>query len=318
MGEAVAKFIFTNVGNGDLQVTHVQPGCGCTTADYTKTIVKPGEKGYISAIYHTNGRPGSFQKSVTVTVNDVENPTSVIFIKGNVTPKAKSKGDYYPTAIGNMKLMSNHLALGDIKITDVKTDSMKIYNQWDADMTISFQNVPAYITVKAIPEVLKKDEEGIILVTYDAAKKADFGMVYDMISIVTNDAAGPNKTLNVSANISEDFSKLTEKQLAKAPQIKFVDVTYDFGKVKSGTVVKFSYEFTNEGKGKLIIRKIKPECGCTTVELEKKDYKKGQKGSINVVFDTNGRKGEEAKIINIITNDPKQPNIQLYLKGEIY
>ena len=317
VGEATAKFVFTNVGTGDLQVTHVQPSCGCTAADYTKTVVKPGEKGYVSAVYHTSGRPGPFQKSLTVTVNDIESPTVGLTIKGTVTPKAKSKGDYYPMAIGNLKLMSNHLAFNDMKSNQIKTDSMKIYNQWEGEMTISFKDVPAHITVTAVPEKLAKDQEGVIIVTYDATKKADFGLVYDRIDIVTNDAAGPNKSLNVSANIIEDFSTLTEKQIEKAPHIDFKETTFNFGNVKSGTVVKYDFEFTNSGKSKLVIRKIKPECGCTTYELAKTIFKKNKKGKISVVFDTSSRHGDENKMITVITNDPKKPVIQLYLKGTI-
>lgn len=315
---AVAKFEFTNVGTGDLQVTHVQASCGCTATDYTSTIVKPGEKGYVTATYHTANRPGEFRKSITVTVNDVENPTIVLFIKGSVIPRAKSKGELYPMAMGNVKFMNNHLNFNEIKNTEKRSDSIKIYNAWEQPLNISFQNIPPHVMVKASPATLKFDEEGYLVFTYDATKKADFGSVSDLITIITNDPAQPQKTMTVSANIIEDFSKMSAKALSKAPVITFDESNFNFGKVKSTTVIKHEFTFTNTGKSTLIIRKVKTDCGCTTAEMPKMQFKKGEKGTITVEFDTKGRNGMDNKVINLITNDPKRPIIQLYLTGEVF
>src|SRR6201990_2443033 len=45
-------FEFTNIGKEPLILTNVQPTCGCTIADYTKTPVKSGEKGLIKITYN--------------------------------------------------------------------------------------------------------------------------------------------------------------------------------------------------------------------------------------------------------------------------
>ena len=94
MGKATAKFVFTNVGTDDLKIVNVRTSCGCTASDYSKGVIKPGEKGYVTAIYSTAHRPGPFRKSITVTVNDADHPNSVLFIKGTVTPKKKSVACY--------------------------------------------------------------------------------------------------------------------------------------------------------------------------------------------------------------------------------
>ena len=45
-------FTYTNVGQEPLIVTQVQPTCGCTIADYTKTPVKKGEACNLKITYN--------------------------------------------------------------------------------------------------------------------------------------------------------------------------------------------------------------------------------------------------------------------------
>src|SRR5476651_1906289 len=46
------KFEYTNVGEEPLIITNVQPTCGCTIADFTKTPVKKGDKGVITITFN--------------------------------------------------------------------------------------------------------------------------------------------------------------------------------------------------------------------------------------------------------------------------
>ncbi|HNQ69242.1 MAG TPA: DUF1573 domain-containing protein [Bacteroidales bacterium] len=82
-----AKFEFVNTGNEPLYITNVKASCGCTATEYSKEPVQPGGKGYVIAAYNPANRPGKFNKSITVTTNEFQ-PTSVLRITGDVTPKA--------------------------------------------------------------------------------------------------------------------------------------------------------------------------------------------------------------------------------------
>lgn len=85
--EATVDFVFTNTGAEKLILTDVKASCGCTTPHWSKEPVMPGEKGQITAQYNTQGRPGTFNKAITITSNATEE-TKRIFIKGNVIGKA--------------------------------------------------------------------------------------------------------------------------------------------------------------------------------------------------------------------------------------
>ena len=79
------NFEFTNIGEEPLILTNVQPTCGCTIADYTKTPVKKGDKGIITITYNA-AVVAPFSKTIVVTSN-AKTPTKYIVISGEVVAK---------------------------------------------------------------------------------------------------------------------------------------------------------------------------------------------------------------------------------------
>lgn len=75
-------FSFKNTTKQTILVTNVKASCGCTATNYTKTPIKPGESGTITATYNA-ASPGSFTKTVTVTTNDSD-VNKILTIKGKV------------------------------------------------------------------------------------------------------------------------------------------------------------------------------------------------------------------------------------------
>lgn len=85
--KAKFDFKFTNVGTEPLVITGVQASCGCTTPQWPKEPIKPGESSVISAVYNSKGRPGSFNKAITITSN-AKTARKVLYIKGTVVKEA--------------------------------------------------------------------------------------------------------------------------------------------------------------------------------------------------------------------------------------
>lgn len=63
------SFRFRNAGMKPLVIERVQPGCGCTVADYPKAPIAPGETGEILASFDSKGREGQQKKNITVFAN---------------------------------------------------------------------------------------------------------------------------------------------------------------------------------------------------------------------------------------------------------
>jgi hypothetical protein len=88
--QAEHTFKFTNTGKEPIVITNVQASCGCTTPTWSKEPIKPGAQGSVTAIYNSKGRPGNFNKAVTVTSN-AKTAQKVLFIKGNVEAAAAAE-----------------------------------------------------------------------------------------------------------------------------------------------------------------------------------------------------------------------------------
>jgi len=88
---AVAEFTFTNTGKEPLIIQNVRPSCGCTTPYWSKDPIAPGKTGVIKASYGTKGRPGSFNKTVTVTSTAGR---TVLYIKGVVKKAPESSAPH--------------------------------------------------------------------------------------------------------------------------------------------------------------------------------------------------------------------------------
>lgn len=85
--QAAYTFEFTNTGTAPVVISNAQPSCGCTTPDWTKEPVMPGKTGFVKASFNSSGRPGNFNKNITVISNS-ETPQIALTIKGEVNPKA--------------------------------------------------------------------------------------------------------------------------------------------------------------------------------------------------------------------------------------
>lgn len=62
-------FEFKNISKEPIVLSNVQASCGCTTPTWPKEPIAPGKSGKITATYNTQGRPGPFTKTITVSSN---------------------------------------------------------------------------------------------------------------------------------------------------------------------------------------------------------------------------------------------------------
>jgi len=224
---------------------------------------------------------------------------------------------YYHIQIGNLRFHATRVHFRGIKSDETKSDTVKMYNNWGETMTFDFRRVPDCITAEAIPSSLEPGEEGVIVVTYDAAMNGKYGPVYANFILVTNDTLVAEKRIIASPDIQEDFSAWTEEELANAPKITFEDKDFHFDTVAQGTKVKHSFIFRNDGKSDLIIRKTKSSCGCTATEPAKTTLLPGESSKIDIIFNTSGRKGKQHKSVTVIANDPENPKTILNIGGII-
>ena len=309
-------FSFVNEGTTPLILNNVQASCGCTTPEWTQKPIAPGEKGMIKVSYNPQNRPGPFHKTITVSANG-ENPRTILRIEGVVEPRPKTTAELYPREIGPVRARSNHLVFPRIKNKEVLTDSLEIINDSEEPVNLSFRTPPSHLRVRVVPSMLRPHEKGNIIVTFDAGKIDTYGFVMNRIYLNVDGQSDYQNSIGVSATIEEDFSLLTPDELANAPVISFNAESHDFGNIKEGDQVEYTFMIKNEGKRDLILRNVKTSCGCTVVTPEKKVIGPGETVPLKVAFNSQGKRGRQNKAITVITNDPRNPTSILRVSSNV-
>jgi uncharacterized cupredoxin-like copper-binding protein len=149
---------------------------------------------------------------------------------------------------------------------------------------------------------LKPGESSNLEVTFNS--KGRKGPQTKTVNIVTNDPDKKDITLTIKCNIIVP----EEKNTSIGARIFFPETQHDFGKVKEGLKVEYTFKFENKGTESLVVKDIKTSCGCTAAVVSNSSLKPGEVGSIKVDFDTKNRSGRNSKSITIVSNDKKEPN----------
>ncbi len=208
--QAMYKFEFTNVGKEPVIVSNVQASCGCTTPSWTKEPVMPGKTGEITASYNSSGRPGAFNKTITVTSN-ASNPTQVLTLKGVVNPKASQPVAAAPTADELAKSPSGVLNkaqhnFGKLEKGQTASHKFVLMNTGQSDLKIDqIKSACACVTYKLSQPVVKAGETAELEIKY-APKKPSQGVTSEVITIYTNDLNKPTLNLSLQALVVESLS----------------------------------------------------------------------------------------------------------------
>ncbi len=86
------------------------------------------------------------------------------------------------------------------------------------------------------------------------------------------------------------------------PVFEFETTDHDFGTLKQGEKVSFTYKFKNIGKNDLIISTVVPGCGCTVAKFTKTPVKQGENGYVTLNVDTENKTGMMRKKVAVQAN----------------
>ncbi len=120
-------------------------------------------------------------------------------------------------------------------------------------------------------------------------------------------------------NIAIAFVFLAFLSISAQPKIDVVGgQNCDWGKISpKDNPLKKDVVIRNSGNQKLIVKNVKPTCGCTTAPLEKSELEPGESTKLKVTLNIGGTSGPITKYINIESNDPSTPLFVLNLKANV-
>ncbi len=265
-GNIDVQFTFTNTGEGDLLINRVKADPGITVATWPAKAVAPGESGIIKATFNPLGNADRFNKRITVYTNENKSG-KVIYVSGNVIPIPGSISAQYRKTFQNtdLRLNTTFLNLGNVTNKEERVSTIEIINTGESDIALGFKDIPAYVNVSAVPELLKPDQKGQISVVYQAGQikdkegKQKWGKQTDRFYVVINDDVrnSSKNLISVRSSIIEDFDSMSEEELAKAPKIEFEELVFDFDTIVRGEDITHDFVYKNLGENDLMIRHVK-------------------------------------------------------------
>lgn len=105
-----------------------------------------------------------------------------------------------------------------------------------------------------------------------------------------------------SAPATDPVTAPETKPEGPIPAFKFERMEYDFGQIREGDKVAYTYKFQNTGQAPLIIQGVQPTCGCTAPDWSKEPIPVGGSGFVKVEFDSNGKQGIQNKTVTVSAN----------------
>lgn len=272
------RFKVSNKGNANLQITAVNPSCGCTSTVVGNWNLKPGESSEIEAVFDPHGQRGLVRKSLTVVSNDSANPNALLTFESEVVM------DVMPEL--------NALYFNQVSRGGVQTSTIRYKSGTGVEVKILEAKAPGAPWLRLTPKTDGKD--AILEVALDGAKlpaKPRFGR--DTVTLTTNVPSAQTLTLPVNWEL---------RATLQAPD------RLAFDALKAGT----------EGRVKLTLRQVdgKP-FRITGTQVSRPELRlEGLAGTkalpqhdLTVVLSKEAKAGRYAERITLSTDDPEQPEV---------
>ena len=106
---------------------------------------------------------------------------------------------------------------------------------------------------------------------------------------------------NILSLLFISFFSLSINAQDKVAKIEFESETIDYGTIEKGSDGVRVFKFKNTGDAPLIVSNVKSSCGCTVPKKPEEPVMPGEKGKIEVSYDTK-RLGGFSKSITIFSN----------------
>lgn len=97
-------------------------------------------------------------------------------------------------------------------------------------------------------------------------------------------------------------------------EFAFSEEIHNFGSLKAGEIVSFTFIYRNIGNKILTINKVDSGCGCIKVNIPEESVEPGMEGRIEVIYDSSGDVGNQLKTITLFSNAKEK---QLFIKAQV-
>lgn len=287
------RFEIKNDGDQPLQITEVRPACGCTVANFDK-VIAPGSSGFVQADLDTGNFSGGIQKSIAVFTNDTENAKIQLLMRAEVRPYVSVDPGY--------------ARFNYVQGEDLGVITQSIFSPDGADLKVLEATSPySYVDVS----FRKSREDELVGETPGEQWRVEIKLAAD----------APVGALRDYVELKLDHPQQTSTRIPVSgfvrPRTHVTPQLLDFGEVEADQLpyeVKFQLtSFTTDG-----IDVTKVETGIEGLGYEVKALvDSGHRFEVVLRFGKDVAKGDIESTLRVHTTDPKNPLLELPLKGRI-
>jgi len=292
-GEKITNdFVIRNDGDAVLEITNVQPACGCTVAQFDKTIA-PGQTGKVHAVVDTTTFNGPISKGVSVFTNDPDTPQIELTIRAKVEPYIAVKPGYarYITVQGEP-------LEGNIAQTLWATDGTPI-NVTGVDSPYPYLHV-TYREAK--PEERVGDNKAKQWrIEMKLSNDAKVGALSDYVTVHTDHPKQKIVQIPVSGFVR--------------PVIAVTPPVADFGQIELKEPLRRALNVRNFATEPIKVTGV--EQNLKGVEAKIEPLEEGREYQVRLVLNPEIGKGPFNGKLTIHTDSPKVPLLQVEVKGTV-
>ena len=300
-------FIGTNTSQKPLVILKVSGGCSCTTADFSREPVRPGEQSAITVHFDPMNQPaGTLARKVVVTTSE---GNAILTFTGSITPRKRELSEQYPIAIGSgVRIEANSHAFGYIEHGVPTRSSIGIVNNSTKPVTLRLTpTVESGALDIRYPTLLQPLERGTIDFGYNIDTKSNiYGSLEEVFTIEVN------KTISRYQLIISGIA-IDKRETSSDKEWQKIQLSENF--IKFGTLKRSTKEVSrtifvhNIGLEPLIIRKIECSNDAFKVKLSGKTTILGDgKSRLTVTLNPSSCDfGAVTGRITIVSNDPQYP-----------
>lgn len=312
-----AEFQMKNEGSKPLVIQKVLKSCGCTSVDYPKGSIAPGESFVVKAIYDAK-QMGTFNKQVGIYSNASDKPF-MLLMRGKVVDNVTSFAGKYDQMLGDIKADNVEVEFDDVNRGDRPVQRIHIFNPTDKTMEPVIMHLPNYLQAVVSPSKVAPHHAAEISFTLDSKRLRDFGLNQTSVYLGERpgDKISSDKEIVISAVLLPDFDNMTAQQKALAPKMEMSTTTLDLGNFNGKKKLKGELLITNMGKRELDIRSMQMFTLGLQVQLKKSKIAPGETVKLKVTAVADELKKSRAKTprILMITNDPDHAKVTIRVKA---
>lgn len=310
--QAVANIRLTNTGTKPLYITDVDTDCGCTIVSWDHSPVAPGATTTIIATYDAETL-GTFGRYVSITTNAATDPVDIL-LTGRVQAELVDMSAHFPCKVDHVLLSTDNIEFDDVNLGEHPEVVVTVMNNGQKDYAPAFMHLPSWLSVMAVPEVLRPGRVGRVTFILDSEQLPAMGLTQSSIYVsrFPGDKVRKAGEVGVSATL---LPQITARPTDHTP-VAAIPTTLNLGPTFGKKRLKGQLHLENPGTAPLHVSALQVYNPGISVTLTSSTIEPGGRAALKVTTSaTTGHFKGRPRIL-LITDDPQRSKIAIDITAE--